>query len=409
MATKPEKEYPVTSFPKHFTLQMNLPGLISHFLIFGSGLALGITLSFYIKDLPLINFHYRQQPLLLTTATPPLSKQNPPLIFSPPTLPSLLIPKQTVFSNTTSSRTTPARIGLTEYLKPPNVSHDMDDDELLWRASMSPKLRKTPFRFTPKIAFMFLARGALPLAPFWDRFFKGHEGLYSIYVHSDHSFNDTVQQNSAFYDRRIPSKNVRWGDPNMMDAERRLLANALLDYSNQRFVLISESCIPLFNFSTVYNYMMDSTKTFVESYDLPGAVNQGRYNIRMRPQIRLHQWRKGSQWFQLDRAISIEVVADQKYFPVFKRFCHGSCYTDEHYLPTFVSIRFCRRNSNRTLTWVDWTRGGPHPTRFIRQDVTVDLLKRLRHGSKCEYNGKHTNVCHLFARKFLPNTLDRLL
>ncbi|GMN56762.1 hypothetical protein TIFTF001_025873 [Ficus carica] len=204
-------------------------------------------------------------------------------------------------------------------------------------------------------------------------------------------------------------QNVRWGEPNMVEAERRLLANALLDFSNQRFVLLSEACIPLFNFSTVYNYIMASTKTFVEAYDLRGPVGRGRYNPRMRPQIRLEQWRKGSQWFEMDRALAVEVVADQKYFPVFKRTCRGSCYTDEHYLPTFVSIKFWRRNSNRTLTWVDWAKGGPHPTKFVRQDVTFELLEKLRHGSECEYNGKRTNICHLFARKFLPNTLDRLL
>jgi len=48
---------------------------------------------------------------------------------------------------------------------------------------------------------------------------------------------------------------VEWGNVNMMEAERRLLSNALLDISNQRFVLISESCIPLFNFSTIYSYL----------------------------------------------------------------------------------------------------------------------------------------------------------
>jgi len=36
----------------------------------------------------------------------------------------------------------------------------------------------------------------------------------------------------------------------MCDAERRLLANALLDISNEWFVLVSESCIPIFDFNT---------------------------------------------------------------------------------------------------------------------------------------------------------------
>nr|DAD48412.1 TPA_asm: hypothetical protein HUJ06_018349 [Nelumbo nucifera] len=45
----------------------------------------------------------------------------------------------------------------------------------------------------------------------------------------------------------------------------------------------------------------------------------------------------------------------------------------------------------------------------MRTDVTVELLERMRSGRTCEYNGKTTNVCSLFARKFYPNTLDRLL
>jgi hypothetical protein len=202
---------------------------------------------------------------------------------------------------------------------------------------------------------------------------------------------------------------VKWGEFNMVEAERRLLANALLDWSNQRFVLLSESCIPLFNFSTIYNYLMGSKKTFVEAYDLPGPVGQGRYNPKMRPTIKLEQWRKGSQWFEMDRELAIEVISDSTYFPSFGRYCVPSCYADEHYLPTFVSVRFWRRNSNRTLTWVDWSKGGPHPSRFLRTDVTVDFLKMLRHGSRCEYNGKSTNICYLFARKFTLHALDRLL
>lgn len=202
---------------------------------------------------------------------------------------------------------------------------------------------------------------------------------------------------------------VRWGENSMIEAERRLLANALLDFSNQRFVLLSESCIPLFNFSTIYTYLMHSTKTFVEAYDLLGEVGRGRYNHKMSPLVKLSQWRKGSQWFQIDRELAVEIVSDRQYFSVFKKYCNPNCYSDEHYLPTLVSIKFWKKNSNRTLTWVDWSRGGPHPSRYIRTDVTVDFLKRLRHGSRCTYNGKITNICHLFARKFTPHALDRLL
>lgn len=202
---------------------------------------------------------------------------------------------------------------------------------------------------------------------------------------------------------------VEWGKFNMIEAELRLLKNALLDVSNQRFVLLSESCIPLFNFSTIYSYLMNSNKSFVEMYDLPGRVGRGRYHPRMYPMITIKQWRKGSQWFEMDRDLALDIISDRKYFTLYKRVCKSSCYADEHYIPTLVNIRFGRRNSNRSLTWTDWSKGGIHPARHMRYQITYELLHRMRFGSSCEYNGKSTNICFLFARKFLPQALGRLL
>lgn len=202
---------------------------------------------------------------------------------------------------------------------------------------------------------------------------------------------------------------VNWGQFSMIEAEIRLLANALLDISNERFILLSESCIPLFNFPTIYSYLLNSTTSFIESCDLPSRVGRGRYNHHMSPNITLRQWRKGSQWFEIDRSLAIDVISDTNYFYVFKKYCKGSCYVDEHYFPTLVNMRFGGRNSNRSVTWADWSNGGSHPARYTRSRVTPELLKRMRSGTKCWYNGKRTNTCFLFARKFLPDSLDRLL
>ncbi|KAI4347200.1 hypothetical protein L6164_008034 [Bauhinia variegata] len=403
MKNKEQESSHVASYLKLFHLQLHLFNFFSLFLVFGCGLLIGITLSFYLKDFS-FNFQFREILIPSFGLKPsfPISRPNPIANISESS-------NRTKVVSLNQTQVQITRNGLKQFLKPPNAMHDMNEEELLWRASMVPRIKEVPFSESPKVAFLFLTKGSLPLAPLWERFFKGHKGFYSIYVHSHPSFNETEPESSVFYARRIPSKVVRWGEFNMIEAERRLLANALLDISNKRFVLLSESCIPLFNFSTVYSYLMKSTKTFVEAYDLAGGVGRGRYTPRMRPLVKLSQWRKGSQWFQIDRGLATDIVSDRRYFPVFKRYCRAPCYGDEHYLPTLVSIKFWKRNSNRTLTWVDWSKGGAHPARYQRTDVTLDFLKRLRHGSKCLYNGKITNVCHLFARKFTPKALDRLL
>ena len=89
------------------------------------------------------------------------------------------------------------------------IIHDMNDDELFRRASnMGPRMEEIAYEnnVRPKVAFLFLTRGPLPLALLWEKFFKGHEGYYSIYVHSDPFLNETMPQDSVFYGRRIPSQ-----------------------------------------------------------------------------------------------------------------------------------------------------------------------------------------------------------
>ncbi|KAI9088147.1 hypothetical protein K1719_030124 [Acacia pycnantha] len=367
------------------------------FLLFGSVLPVGITL--YLNDF----FHIQQ---FLGFKIPP------PSIANVSTLNHTTETKPTSISIQNQTEPTLTRHGglNDSFTTPLKLMHHMSDQELIRRVSSVPRNQKDPMGQSPKVAFMFLTRGPLPLAPLWQRFFKGiNQGLYSIYVHSHPSFNQTLRRESVFYGRSIPSMAVRWGKVDMIEAERRLLANALLDFSNQRFVLLSESCIPLFNFSTIYTYLMNSTKNYVEA-SVPGQKGgQDRYNPQMKPLITLNQWRKGSQWFQVNRAIAIGIVSDKQYFPVFKSYCKALNCGEEHYLPSFVSIKFWKSNSKRTLTWADWSKGGSHPSRIKGMHINYDFLERLRHGSTCEYNGKTTNICYLFARKFTANALNRLV
>ncbi|XP_061338352.1 glycosyltransferase BC10-like [Gastrolobium bilobum] len=367
----------------------NLYGNINrvyHLIFFIIGISLGIvaTLCYNSLSLNLQAFLYPVMTPLTTLLPPP-----PPLTFSS----SSLITKSN--SNSTELRT--------------SLMHNMTDQELFLKASMESGIQDFPNKAIPKVAFMFLAKGALPLAPLWENFFKGHEGFYSIYLHQHPSFNETLPKDSVFYGRKVPSQPVFWGTSSMIDAEKRLLSNALMDLSNQRFVLLSEACIPLFGFKTIYGYIMNSSLSFLGSFDDPTKAGRGRYNPKMRPVINITDWRKGSQWFEVDRELAIHIVSDTKYYSIFRHYCLPPCYGDEHYFATFVHMMYPELNSNRSLTWVDWSRGGPHPRRYGRGDITYEFLNQIRNGSTCVYNGNTTNICFLFARKFHPSTLKPLL
>ncbi|XP_050363989.1 glycosyltransferase BC10 [Argentina anserina] len=300
--------------------------------------------------------------------------------------------------------------GLDRWIKPPsNLMHTMNDNELLWRASLTPRKKKYPFERVPKIAFMFLTKGPMPLAPIWERFLKGHEGFYSIYVHSLPSFQPKFQPSSVFYRRHIPSQVAEWGRMSMCEAERRLLANALLDISNEWFILLSESCIPLYNFTVAYEYMRKSKYSYIGAFDDPGPFGRGRYNDNMAPEVNITQWRKGSQWFEVNRKLAIAIVEDTTFYPKFKEFCRPACYVDEHYFPTMLTIQAGNMIANRSITWVDWSRGGPHPATFGNGDITEEFMKRMLSSHRCTYNSRNSTMCFLFARKFAPSALEPLL
>ncbi|KAF3440670.1 hypothetical protein FNV43_RR18954 [Rhamnella rubrinervis] len=301
-------------------------------------------------------------------------------------------------------------LSMKSFLKPKNLTHAMSDDELFWRASMVPIKEQLPYKRVPKVAFMFLTRGPLPMFPLWERFFYGHEKLFSVYVHALPGYKLNVSNTSAFYQRQIPSKHVSWGTVALADAERRLLANALLDFSNERFVLLSESCIPVYNFPTVYKYLIGSTQSYVESYDDPSRYGRGRYSRKMLPDIKLYQWRKGSQWFELHRTLAVYIVSDTKYYNLFRQYCLPACYPDEHYIPTYLNMYHGALNSNRTVTWVDWSLGGPHPALYEEANISEGFIQSIRNnGTLCQYNSEMTSICYLFARKFGPSALEPLL
>ncbi|KAL5227938.1 hypothetical protein ABZP36_016203 [Zizania latifolia] len=328
---------------------------------------------------------------------------------------SILLPSTTVYRGGGGSSVCcrpGVEVGFAEFVAPTRLMHDMSDEQLFWRATMAPASGAYPFERVAKVAFMFLAgRGVLPLAPLWERFFRGHEGLFSIYVHAPPGMLINVSNDSPFYRRQIPSQETSWGSVTLMDAEKRLLANALLDFSNERFVLLSESCIPVQSFPTVYGYLTGSRHSFVEIYYNQNKQCRGWYSRRMAPDITLPQWRKGSQWFELSRDLAVRVLTDTKYYPLFRHHCLPSCYPDEHYLPTLVNMLHSDLNSNRTVTYVDWSRGGgAHPATYGARDVTPDLIQRIRRSQKpCTYNSRPTSTCFLFARKFSPDALEPLL
>ncbi|CAN7025787.1 unnamed protein product [Brassica oleracea var. botrytis] len=316
---------------------------------------------------------------------------------------------------------------LTDWLPP--SPREFSDDEIAARVVISEMLSSPRvIKKTSKIAFMFLTPGTLPFEKLWDLFFEGHEGKFSVYIHA--SKDTPVHTSRYFLNREIRSDEVIWGRISMIDAERRLLTNALRDPENQQFVLLSDSCVPLRSFEYMYNYMMYSNVSNVDCFDDPGPHGTGRHMDHMLPEIPKEDFRKGAQWFSMKRQHAVITVADSLYYSKFRDYCrpgvesNKNCIADEHYLPTFFHMLDPGGIANWTVTYVDWSEKKWHPRTYMPNDVTHELLKNLTSidavsrvtsegtgevtWTPCMWNGIK-RPCYLFGRKFHAATLNKLI
>ncbi|OMO59229.1 Glycosyl transferase, family 14 [Corchorus capsularis] len=266
------------------------------------------------------------------------------------------------------------------------------------------------FVLKPKIAFLFIARNRLPLDMVWDAFLK-----------------------------------VDWGEASMIEAERILLKHALTDPLNERFVFVSDSCIPLYNFSYTYDYIMSTSTSFVDSF---ADTKEGRYNPKMDPTIPVYNWRKGSQWVVLTRKHAEVIVNDTTVFPMFQQHCkrrslpefwrdrpfpvdpakEHNCIPDEHYVQTLLAQEGLEGElTRRSLTYSAWDlsaskdreRRGWHPVTYKFSDATPELIQSIKDIDNihyetedrrewCSSKGK-PSPCFLFARKFTRPAAIHLL
>lgn len=322
---------------------------------------------------------------------------------------------------------------------PISLPDEIDDLSLFHRASIayrSPNNPKSTNSIShlsttpppPKIAFLFLTNSDIVFAPLWEKFFDVNKNLYNIYIHADPTTKFTIPLSGVFKDRTIPSKRTQRGSPTLISAARRLLATAVIDDpQNMFFALVSQSCIPLHSFNYFYRSVFTPYKdpaesatrswltrlgekkyrSFIEILDSESTLPD-RYKARgenvMMPEVSFEQFRVGSQFFILTRKHALMVIKDRKLWRKFRLPCLNieSCYPEEHYFPTLLSMEDPKGCTHFTLTRVNWTDSvDGHPHTYEPPEVSAELIYRLR--------VSNSTYSYLLARKFSPETLNPLM
>ena len=110
------------------------------------------------------------------------------------------------------------------------------------------------------------------LLALWEQLFGGSrlpsssawQQLFSLYTHPPPGWRHP--RGSLFAGREVACRHaVEWGNHSVVDAERALLRAALANPANQRFVLLSESCLPLHPAAVVYAQLVAEPRSRVNA------------------------------------------------------------------------------------------------------------------------------------------------
>ncbi len=259
-------------------------------------------------------------------------------------------------------------------------------------------INSTNTNSTKKIAFCFLTIDNLNQTMIWNEFFKGNEERYSIYLHPKHP--DRVDEP---YKKYVIQNLIetRWGNTSLVQATLNLFKTAYEDENNKICVLVSDSCIPLFNFDYIYNKLINehNCSNILSLKYSPKIEMEKRYNALKNNNpdfLTFQQFKKCSQWCAINRE-TVKFLIENNYLHYYK----GMFASDEHYfINLFDKFNISYKTFNITFdNWQELTNWrDPQKTKKYKrlpktyEEVNTNEIIEAR------------NTQALFFRKVVPET-----
>lgn len=171
------------------------------------------------------------------------------------------------------------------------------------------------------------------MEPVWHQYFGGVAvgPLHSVYVHPSLGFR-SYPDKSIFRGRAVPQhlrSATTWGGAGLVRGARHLLRVALRDpINNSYFVLLSESCVPLYSLVDTHAYLHNERASLVSApppvigtTDTPMVEEVYKSNIMHLYNISRTNLIVSSQWWTLRRDHARYIAYEQTYWSRFNKMC----------------------------------------------------------------------------------------
>ena len=266
---------------------------------------------------------------------------------------------------------------------------------------------------TAKIAFMFLTIESLHQGERWHQFLDQGRDRATVYCHPKYPnhIKQKFLQDSIISNRIATS----WANVSLVRATNNMIAEALKDPDNQYFMLLSEKCMPLYDFDHTYEQIVETGKSWIFNYKWTSSPQQNTNRWKaLHDRVKYHpngldlefgQFYKQSQWMLLTRSHAELIVANNHIANQF----HRMSAPDEHYYVNLLRQKIRSFDSevvNYPITYVNWkdNSDGSHPLEF--NSVNLDKVRNIDASQYFnQANIKSDQAVHLFMRKVPYNAI----
>ena len=244
-----------------------------------------------------------------------------------------------------------------------------------------------------KIAFLFLTYNNLKRPEIWNKFFNienadnsnKYSNKYTIYNHAKEKDKVT---NILLKDKHIPEHiETCWGCPNLVEANILMMKEALKDPLNTKFILISDSCIPIVSFDKFYNKIMKDDKSYI---NIHYNNNLERYDNIINPQFKKNEFTKhsGSGLILNQKHTKILVSEIENYIRDWKLVT----VPDEHYFGNILRVLVPTFNNE-----------------VLKEKITFDIWsKDILDNNKIDFNNDIITDSYINIKKITNKAIDEL-
>jgi hypothetical protein len=191
-----------------------------------------------------------------------------------------------------------------------------------------------------KIAFLFTVKKNPIFSNIWDDFFRGNEGLFTIYIHPE------TPEVTTWRRENIISEISEDSAENKVGAYIALFRAALLNNKNYKFVTLSENCLPIKPFMTLYNFLNKDNNSLIKRLNISESDYEIIITDNIVDVIGKYNLMRHYTSISLSRAHVTKLLSTLT-VNVFREMTSG----DEYFLSAINTIRNC---DDMAITFDNW-------------------------------------------------------